>query len=80
MSDPVNDRWSWIVGFHDQRFLISTAVASQSSRDAGGDGMGRTALMLDETAVVAARELARREYLLGKAVSRTRAARDADRG
>ena len=42
--------------------------------------MGRTALMLDETAVVAARELARREYLLGKAVSRTRAARDADRG
>ena len=22
----MNDRWSWIVGFHDQRFLVSTAV------------------------------------------------------
>ncbi|WP_423861046.1 hypothetical protein [Arachnia propionica] len=26
MSDPVNDRWSWIDGFHDQRFLVSTVV------------------------------------------------------
>ena len=22
----MNDRWSWIVGFHDQRFLVFTAV------------------------------------------------------
>ena len=26
MSDPVNDRWSWIVGFYDQRFFASTVV------------------------------------------------------
>ena len=25
-SDPASGRWSWIDGFHDQRFLVSTAV------------------------------------------------------